>query len=114
MRFIGSKVNLLDNIKQVIDENCDGVNEIFCDIFSGTGAVSRYFKPYYQIISNDLLYFSYLLTASTIENNVVPQFNTLKKHGIADPIAYLESERLRIGKQRSGLMPTSTNICLHV
>ena len=82
MRFIGSKVNLLDNIKQVIDENCDGVNEIFCDIFSGTGAVSRYFKPYYQIISNDLLYFSYLLTASTIENNVAPQFNTLKKHGI--------------------------------
>ena len=94
MRFIGSKVNLLDNIKQVIDENCDGVNEIFCDIFSGTGAVSRYFKPYYQIISNDLLYFSYLLTASTIENNVAPQFNTLKKHGIADPIAYLESEEI--------------------
>lgn len=94
MRFIGSKASLLENIKQVIDENCDGVNEIFCDIFSGTGAVSRYFKPYYRIISNDLLYFSYLLNAATIENNAEPQFKTLKKHGIDDPIGYLESAEI--------------------
>ncbi len=94
MRFIGNKTNLLENIKQVIDENCDGVNEIFCDIFSGTGSVSRYFKPYYQIISNDILYFSYLLTSSTIENNSVPDFTTLKRHGINDPIEYLESSEI--------------------
>lgn len=92
MRFIGSKVNLLENIKQVIDENCDGINEVFCDIFSGTGAVARCFKPYYQIISNDILYFSHVLTAATIENNHVPEFAKLKKNGIEDPIAYLESE----------------------
>ena len=92
MRFIGSKVNLLENIKQVIDENCDGINEVFCDIFSGTGAVARYFKPYYQIISNDILYFSHVLTAATIENNDVPTFPKLKKNGIEDPIAYLESK----------------------
>lgn len=91
MRFIGSKVNLLENIKQVIDENCDGTNEIFCDLFSGTGAVSRYFKPYYQIISNDILYFSHILTASTIENNGTPAFSKLKEIGISDPFAYLES-----------------------
>ena len=94
MRFIGNKTNLLENIKQVIDENCDGTNEIFCDIFSGTGSVSRYFKPYYQVISNDILYFSYLLTASTIENNTVPEFTTLKEHGINDPIGFLESSEI--------------------
>lgn len=92
MRFIGSKANLLENIKQVIDENCDGKNEIFCDIFSGTGVVSRYFKPYYQIISNDILYFSYILTAATIENNIVPKFEQLENIGIDDPITYLETE----------------------
>lgn len=92
MRFIGSKANLLENIKQVIDENCDGKNEIFCDIFSGTGVVSRYFKPHYQIISNDILYFSYILTAATIENNIVPKFEQLENIGIDDPITYLETE----------------------
>lgn len=92
MRFIGSKVSLLENIKQVIDENCDGINEVFCDIFSGTGAVARYFKPSYQIISNDILYFSHILTAATIENNYIPSFVKLKKNGINDPFAYLESE----------------------
>ena len=49
-----SIVNLWENIKLIIDENCDGTNEVFCDFFSGTEAVAGYFKPYYQIISNDI------------------------------------------------------------
>lgn len=92
MRFIGNKTNLLENIKAVIDENCTDRNEIFCDIFSGTGSVSRFFKQYYRIISNDLLYFSYILTAATVENNNVPEFENLKTVGISDPIEYLETE----------------------
>lgn len=92
MRFIGNKTNLLEKIKAVIDENCTDQNEIFCDIFSGTGSVSRYFKPYYRIISNDLLYFSHILTAATIENNKAPLFEKLKAIGIGDPIAYLETK----------------------
>ena len=91
MRFIGSKTNLLEKIKEVIDENCNDGSQIFCDIFSGTGAVSRFFKPFYRIISNDLLYFSYILTAATIENNAVPSFNKLKQIGISDPFLYLET-----------------------
>lgn len=94
MRFIGSKVNLLNNIKNVIDENCDGINEIFCDIFAGTGSVSRFFKPYYQIISNDILYFSHILTAATIENNSIPEFNKLKEISIDDPFSFLESAKI--------------------
>lgn len=91
MRFIGNKSNLLDEIKKIVDENCQDGSEIFCDIFSGTGSVSRYFKPFYRIISNDILYFSHILTASTIENNKEPEFNELKKIGIYDPFYYLET-----------------------
>lgn len=91
MRFIGNKTNLLDKIKQVIDENCNDKNSTFCDIFSGTGSVSRYFKQYYKIISNDLLYFSHILTAATIENNQIPTFAKLKTIGVDDPFSYLES-----------------------
>ncbi|MFI3162933.1 MAG: Dam family site-specific DNA-(adenine-N6)-methyltransferase [Bacillota bacterium] len=91
MRYIGCKTNLLENINQVVEENCNDGSKVFCDIFSGTGSVSRFFKDKYQIISNDLLYFSYLLTSATIENNKVPKFDKLKKKGIADPIEYLET-----------------------
>ena len=35
MRFIGNKTNLLEKIKEVIDENCNDGSQIFCDIFCG-------------------------------------------------------------------------------
>jgi adenine-specific DNA-methyltransferase len=58
MRFIGNKSNLLSNIEKVINENCNGDENVFCDIFSGTSSVARHFKSRYKIISNDMLYFS--------------------------------------------------------
>ncbi|MEL5898038.1 Dam family site-specific DNA-(adenine-N6)-methyltransferase [Clostridium sporogenes] len=91
MRFIGSKVLLLDKIKEVIDENVKNNVVNFCDIFSGTASVARYFKRYYEIYSNDIMNFSYVLQKSTIENDKIPDFIILKKRGIDDPISYLES-----------------------
>jgi len=91
MRYIGSKANLLENIKQVVDSYCGVGNKSFCDMFSGTGTVSRFFKPYYRIISNDLLYFSYILTEATVENKTIPSFDKLNRKGIKDPIKYLET-----------------------
>lgn len=89
MRFIGSKVNLLKNIDMVISENTTGTESIFCDIFSGTGAVARYFKPKYEIHSNDLLHFSYVIQKATIENNNKPSFKMLKDKGIDNPFKFL-------------------------
>jgi len=76
MRFIGSKVMLLGNIKEVVDEHANNANT-FCDIFSGTACVSRYFKKWYEVISNDLLYFSYCLQKGTVENDHIPTFPKL-------------------------------------
>lgn len=88
MRFIGSKTLLLDQIKQVIDEKAPGA-ESFCDIFSGTATVARYFKQSYQVCSNDLLYFSYVLQRATVENDSVPEFVRLQEEtGIEDPIDF--------------------------
>ena len=50
MRFIGNKTNLLNDISKVIKDNCDGTEKVFCDIFSGTASVSRFFKNKYTII----------------------------------------------------------------
>lgn len=91
MRFIGCKTLLLDNIKSVIDENVKSA-DLFCDIFSGTSTVGRYFKKYYKIFSNDLLEFSYVLQKATIENNKKPNFDNFRKiNSGTDPIDYLNT-----------------------
>lgn len=88
MRFIGCKTLLLENIKQVIDENAPDT-KTFCDVFAGTATVARYFKQWYEVYSNDLLFFSYTLQRGTVENDCVPLFSKLKeKTGIQDPIDY--------------------------
>ncbi|MCL2045966.1 MAG: Dam family site-specific DNA-(adenine-N6)-methyltransferase [Oscillospiraceae bacterium] len=90
MRFIGGKTQLLGNIEAVINENASGHERIFCDIFSGTGSVAKYFKPKYEIHSNDFLHFSYVIQKATVENNHKPAYLKLSEIGITDPLRYLE------------------------
>jgi len=91
MRFIGCKTLLIDDIKSVIDRHAPSA-QTFCDIFSGTAVVARHFKQKYEIISNDLLYFSYCLQRGTVENDTPPKFSALSKEiGSADPLAYFNN-----------------------
>ena len=44
----------------------------FCDLFAGTGAVGRYFKPKVKgLIANDLEFYSYVLNRNYVQNNSV-------------------------------------------
>lgn len=92
MRFIGCKTLLLDKIENVINENIKEAKS-FCDLFSGTSTVARFFKNRYKIISNDLLYFSYVLQKGTVEIDSMPKFDLLKNQGINDPINYINTIR---------------------
>ena len=61
MRYIGGKSLLLDNINGVISSEINGISSVI-DLFAGSGAVSHYFKSNgLKTISNDFLYFSYVL-----------------------------------------------------
>ena len=54
-------------------------NLVFCDIFSGTGVVGKYFKKKgYSVISNDIQYYSYVTAKHFIENNVQITFSRNK------------------------------------
>lgn len=68
MRFIGCKMLLLDNIKELVDRKAPAA-KTFCDIFSGAATVARYFKQWYEVTSNELLFFSYVLQWATVEND---------------------------------------------
>ena len=87
MRFIGSKTLLLGKINDLIKSHIDNANS-FCDIFSGTSTVARYFKKDYKIISNDLLHFSYVLQKASIENQQYPNFERIKTEINTDPLSY--------------------------
>ncbi|MDR1409247.1 MAG: DNA adenine methylase [Oscillospiraceae bacterium] len=91
MRFIGCKNLLLNDIECLINRHAPKA-ESFCDIFSGTATVARYFKQKYTVISNDLLYFSYCLQRGTIENDSISSFSVLHNVlGISNPIEYFSN-----------------------
>jgi adenine-specific DNA-methyltransferase len=90
MRYIGSKANLLSEIRSVVDSHAPGA-KVFCDIFAGTGAVGREFKPSHELISNDILYFSYVLNAAYNGLPKRPEFKILSKKLGGDPIDFLNN-----------------------
>ena len=77
MRYIGNKENIISKIYSIMQENNINGNR-FCDFFSGTTNVARFFKKLnYQVSCCDLLYLSYCLQKAYIENNEEPLFSNL-------------------------------------
>ena len=82
MRYIGSKALMLENIQGVINQCTQNVRTI-TDIFAGTGTVSRFFKEHgYSVLSNDILYLSYVLNKGFLEMNapISPRLREIINH----------------------------------
>ena len=94
MRFIGSKKNLLNEIGAIIQPHLDGTEKNFVDLFGGSNIVGKYFSKKYNIISNDIMYFSYVLARGELGIKRTPSFNQLKKFRINDPLKFLSSQPL--------------------
>ena len=88
MNYIGSKYSLPGFIENVI-ENVSGYktgdNDVFADIFAGTGVVGTAYKVKgAYVIANDIQYYSYVLNKHFIENipplnsDLEPVLNSLK------------------------------------
>lgn len=76
-RIIGSKYNMLWNLLKIIKENYIK-GEVFFDVFSGSAVVGRFFKKMYAILSNDNLFFSFILQRALVVLNKYPTFDGLK------------------------------------
>ena len=89
MRYIGSKLNLLSHIEEIVDNL--GIKEgIFCDLFAGTACVASHFKRRgFQVISNDLLELSYAFQQALIANNEAPTFA-----GVAETLGDVPNDSL--------------------
>lgn len=98
MNYIGSKYSLLPflegTVRQVVGDDLN--DKVFCDIFAGTGAVGKAFKPnVMKVISNDCEYYSYVLNRNYIGNHkeihnkeeYIDRLNSLS--GVDDGFVYL-------------------------
>lgn len=68
MRYIGNKTKLLDKLEQLLSRK--GLAKkglVFCDLFAGTCTVGDYFKNNYEIIANDTLYTSYVISNAKLK-----------------------------------------------
>lgn len=90
MNYIGSKASVIYYIDRVVEDFVDKKKNItFCDIFAGTGVVSKHFKQKgYSIICNDIQYFSYVTLKGLIECGKEVTFEKLNKKHI-EPFSYL-------------------------
>lgn len=120
LRYIGSKGNLLHEIDKIIRNNVDKDEKIFLDLFGGTNVVGEYFKKYYTVYSNDILYFSHVNAKAIIENNGDLAFFKLKLVGINSPLDYLQEnaekyiEKDVIGYYEQSYTPTGEAMYLSV
>ncbi|MCL2844586.1 MAG: DNA adenine methylase [Chitinivibrionia bacterium] len=77
MNYIGSKYKLINFIKNAVNDvvGDDLSQNTLCDIFAGTGIVSRALKTKAKkVIANDVEYYSYVLNKNYIENHTdIPQ-----------------------------------------
>ena len=77
MRYLGNKTKLLSDISELLTEkNLKDNNLIFMDAFAGTASVADFFAKDYKIITNDLMYYSYILAQAKL-NTPKDAFKTL-------------------------------------
>lgn len=91
MNYIGSKNKLSPFIRETIRSivGDDLMDKVFCDLFAGTGIVSRNFKQHVaRIICNDIEYYSYVLIRNYIGNvqqlDYGPYFDLLNQAPLID------------------------------
>ena len=88
MRYIGNKTNLLSEIDRLLkDKGIYHPGLSFFDAFSGTASVGQHYKNLYKIISNDNLYFAYVIAEAKLNSK------SIKFEGLGfNPFEYFNSD----------------------
>ena len=97
MRYLGNKTKLLEFIENVIDKHKIKGNS-FADLFAGTGSVGDFFKGRYQIISNDFMYYSFVLNKAKLSFNTPPKFDGFSEKYSTNIFNWLNSKIFKPNK----------------
>lgn len=116
MHYIGSKKNLIGFIDSTIKKRTSIKNKTVCDLFSGTGIVSLYFKENdaKKVISNDIQYYSYCMTKALLVNKDFLKFNKIlntNKNSIKEISLIINSLKPKSGFITNNYSPESFSTC---
>jgi len=102
-RYLGNKNSIAENIINEINRLCNP-GDIVCDIFSGTISMSMALKSHgYQVISNDISYFSYHFANCYLRNNTIPSFD-LSILGINTINEVMVNAKLETVREKEGFL----------
>lgn len=92
MKYIGNKTRLLDFIDKSMQAAGVVQSGVFADLFSGTASVGKYFKRKgLQVISNDLMTYSYYAQYILIKLSQLPNFAKVSQSGLDGALEELNS-----------------------
>lgn len=95
MRYIGSKRCLIKHIDALINKKVttqtNANNLVLLDLFSGTTVVAQQLKAKYEVITNDIMYFSYVIARGQVSLNTIPDFRKLEQMLGTEVLIYLNS-----------------------
>ena len=95
MKYIGNKTRLLNFIDSAMQASGIPAGGFFADVFGGTGSVGRYFKNKgYQIISNDIMLYSYIAQYANVYLNKLPEFAKISSKGIVGVLEIVNNPSL--------------------
>ena len=110
IHYLGSKLRMLEAIKSSIDF-VDKTNGTICDLFSGSGVVSKYMVQYRDVISVDIQHYSSVLCEASVKKisetiNIDETINAIKNSVISKQLidnysSLLDYERNSINKAQN-------------
>lgn len=68
IRYMGNKNKLLDFIIPELLKNTDE-KDVICELMAGTNCISYALKKHRQLLTNDIQYYSYIISKALISNN---------------------------------------------
>lgn len=67
IHYLGSKLRMLETVKKAVD-SVDSTNGCICDLFSGSGTVSKYFSSFRNVVAADIQNYSAVLCEATMSS----------------------------------------------
>lgn len=117
IHYLGSKLRMLEAIKESVDEVATGDGAI-CDLFSGSGTVSKYFLQYRDVISVDIQKYSQVICEASMRllaeaPNVNEILQDIKNHAVSNALEYCFYELIEYEKKCTSLAKSGNIAALY-
>ena len=117
IHYLGSKLRMLEAIKKNVDEVATRDGAI-CDLFSGSGTVSKYFLQYRDVISVDIQKYSQVICEASMRlltdvPNIKDILQDIKNHPVSNELEYCFCELIEYERKCTSLAKSGNIAALY-